>query len=589
MALPKLGCRLVILLAVSTIAWSPSALAASLPPTASDNGMVVAAQRLAAEVGAAILRQGGNAIDAAVAVGYAEAVVDPCCGNIGGGGFLTAHLADGRDVFLNFREMAPAAASRDMYLDPGGNAVRGASLYGWKAVAVAGTVMGLDIALAKYGTLPRAVIMAPAIRLARDGFTLTGADADTLARGASLLRKDVTAARQFLHADGMPYRSGETLRQPELAATLQSIAEQGPDAFYRGHIPQVVEAAARNGGGIITAADFAAYHVGETAPLRCTYRGHVMLSAPPPSSGGTTLCEILNILEGYDLRAMGFHAAASAHVMAEAMRLAYFDRNTWLGDPDFVDNPLNRLLSKDYATRLRGQITDRATASAELGPAPSPEAEKPQTTHYSVVDRDRNAVAVTYTINGAFGAGVVAGGTGFLLNDEMDDFTTRPQTSNLFGLVQGPANAIVPGKRPLSSMAPTIVLKDGRLRMVVGSPGGSRIITTVLETVLNMLDHDMTAQEAVDAPRLHLQWLPDVLYAERFALSPDTRAALTRMGHRIEEQAPWGAAELIAVNSELASRTASLGPDSLGDHRNAGDVLLGAADARRPAGAAVAP
>jgi gamma-glutamyltranspeptidase/glutathione hydrolase len=554
------------------------------PPavTASTAGMVVSSQHLASEAGAAILRQGGNAIDAAVAVGYAEAVVNPCCGNLGGGGFLTAHLADGRDIFINFRETAPAAATRDMYLNDAGQPVRGASLFGWKAVAVPGTVMGLDTALAKYGSLPRDVVMAPAIRLARDGFVLTDGDADILARGVRLLRNDPDAARQFLHPDGTPYRAGETLRQPNLAATLQSIADQGTAAFYQGTIPTAVEAASRAGGGIITASDFAAYHTTESPPVTCTYRGFVIVSAPPPSSGGTTMCEILNILEGYDLHALGFHTPAAAHVMAEAMRLAYFDRNHLLGDPAFVENPVGHLLSKDYAASLRARITDGATPSADLGANAPSAAEKPQTTHYSVMDHAGNAVSVTYTINGNFGAGVVAGDTGFLLNDEMDDFTVKPGAANMFGLVQGEANAIAPGKRPLSSMAPTVVLKDGQVRMVVGSPGGSRIITIVLEAILNVIDYDMAPQQAVDAPRLHLQWLPDVLYAERGALSPDTQAALTAMGYRIEEQSTWGAAEMITTMAAPGSRSSAAG-------ENAAVLLFGANDVRRPAGAAVAP
>jgi gamma-glutamyltranspeptidase / glutathione hydrolase len=550
--------------------------------------MVVSAQRLAAEAGVSILRQGGNAIDAAVAVGYAEAVVNPCCGNIGGGGFLTAHLADGRSVFINFRETAPAAATRDMYLDASGNPVRGASLFGWKSVAVPGTVLGLDTALQRYGSLPRGVVMVPAIRLADEGFVLTDGDADILARGTRLLRQDPSAARQFLHADGTPHRAGETLRQPELAATLRAIAGQGPPAFYTGDVPRAVEAAAKARGGIITAADFAAYRVTEGAPLSCSYRGYTILSAPPPSSGGATICEILNILEGYDLRGMGFHGATAVHVMAEAMRLAFFDRNRFLGDPAFIDNPLGRLLAKDYAAGLRARIADRATPSADLGSVTTATDEKPQTTHYSVVDKARNAVAVTYTINGGFGAGVIAGETGFLLNDEMDDFTVKPGAPNLFGLVQGEANAITPGKRPLSSMAPTIVLKDGRLRMVVGSPGGSRIISIVAETILNMVDHDMTPQEAVDAPRIHMQWLPDVLYVERQALSPDTRALLAAQGYRIEEQSPWGAVALVAAGVSAPAADAQ-GVDFVAGHSHADGALFGAGDPRRPAGAALAP
>ncbi len=561
--------------------------AASPPAVESSRFMVVAAQHLAAEAGAAILRQGGNAIDAAVAAGYAEAVVDPCCGNIGGGGFLTAHLADGRDVFLNFRETAPAAATAAMYLDPGGTVIPHASLDGWRAVAVSGTVLGLETALARWGHLPRAVVMAPAIALARDGFVLTRWDTDIIAHAAPRLRQNPDVARIFLHPDGTPPEPGERLVQPALAATLAAIAERGADAFYQGSIPQAVEAASRAGGGIITAADFAAYTVTEAAPLACPYRGVTVLSAPPPSSGGATLCEVLGVLQGYDLTGLGFHSAASIHVITEALRHAFLDRNTLLGDPAFVDNPLQRLLSPQYAAQLRAAIGPRATPSAELAPGTAPH-EKPETTHFSVIDPAGNAVAVTYTINGSFGAGVMAGDTGFLLNDEMDDFTIKPGVANLFGLVQGAANAIAPGKRPLSSMAPTIVLRDGRVAAVLGSPGGSRIISITLETLLNLLDYHMPPQEAADAPRFHHQWLPDTLAVEPFALSADTRERLQEMGYRIAEQAPWGAMELIAVGpAERRAGPASPGPDqAVGGGMQPG-LLYGAHDSRRPAGAAI--
>jgi gamma-glutamyltranspeptidase/glutathione hydrolase len=527
--------------------------------------MVVSAHHLASEAGAQILRAGGNAIDAAVAIGYAEAVVNPCCGNIGGGGFLTAHLADGRDIFLNFRETAPAAATADMYLDPSGNVIPGASVAGWRSVAVPGTVLGLDTALARYGTLPRAAVMAPAIRLARDGFVLAKPDTDALDSG--LLNADPQAAAIFRRADGSALRPGDTLVQPALADTLAAIAADGPAAFYRGRIPAAVEAASRAAGGLLTAADFAAYRVTEEPPIRCSYRGYDIVSAAPPSSGGVTLCEILNVLSGYDLHGMGFHTPASVHVMAEAMRHAYLDRNTLLGDPAFVKNPLDYLLSQDHAAAIRERIGERATPSSNLAPGTAPH-EKPETTHYSVMDAAGNAAAVTYTINGGFGAGVMAPGAGFLLNDEMDDFTLKPGVPNMFGLVQGEANAIAPGKRPLSSMTPTIVLRDGHVAMVDGSPGGSRIITIVLETLLNVIDHGMTPADAVAAPRLHLQWLPDVLFAEDGALSPDTADLLRWMGYTIVKQPPWGASELIVA-----------GP---------GKKLVGASDPRRPAGAAAA-
>ena len=534
-----------------------------------------------------MLRQGGNAIDAAVATGYALAVVDPCCGNIGGGGFLVAHLADGRDIFLNFRETAPAGATRDMYLDAQGKPQRDASLHGWRAVAVPGTVAGLDAALSQYGSLPRATVMAPAIRLAREGFVVGEADAAILARAAPLLRRQANVAAIFLRADGTPREPGERLTQPDLAATLQAIADAGPDAFYRGGIPLAVEAAARTGGGVISADDFAHYQTTRSAPLSCTYRGYVVLSAPPPSSGGVTLCEILHVLEGYDLHALGFHSARAVQLMTEAMRHAYLDRNTWLGDPAFVDNPLNWLLSADHAKAIRAAIGTGATPSATLA-AGTPPHERPETTHYSVLDAAGNAVAVTYTINGGFGAGVIAGDTGFLLNDEMDDFTVKPGTPNLFGLVQGETNAIAPGKRPLSSMAPTIVLRDGRVFLVVGSPGGGRIISIVLQVLLNVIDHGMAPQQAVDAPRLHHQWLPDVLFAEPFALSPDTAALLRNMGYTIREQSPWGAAELIEVGPAAShDGTASSGNDAgVAGILRAGEAY-GASDWRRAAGAAV--
>lgn len=570
---------------------SPPAWAASGPAVEAENGMVVSSQRLASQVGADILKAGGNAVDAAVAVAYAEAVVNPCCGNLGGGGFLVLHSADGRSRFVNFRETAPAAATRDMYLDAAGNVVKGASLRGWKAVGVPGTVLGLNTALAAYGTLPLARVMAPAIALARDGFVLTRGDTDILESGTKLFAGQPNVARIFLRPDGSPWRPEDRLVQADLARTLQAIAEHGADAFYRGAIPEAVEAASRAGGGLLTASDFAAYTVTQSEPLTCRYRGATILSAPPPSSGGTTLCEILNILDGYDLRAAGFNSARTVHLMVEAMRRAYADRNLLLGDPAFVENPVDRLLSPAYAETLRASIRpDRATPSAEIRPDPGPETrERPETTHISVMDRAGNAVALTYTINGYFGAGVIAGDTGFFLNDEMDDFTVKTGVPNLFGLVQGTRNAIQPGKRPLSSMAPTIVLRDGQVAMVAGSPGGSRIITINAQTLINMLDFGMEPQEAVDAPRIHHQWLPDTIYAEPFALSADTQGLLRGMGHTIVEQKPWGAQELIAVRAAapVLPEAASSGNDASRTERMRPGLLYGANDNRRPAGAAV--
>lgn len=568
------------------------ARAASAPAVEGENGMVVSSQALASRIGADILAAGGNAVDAAVAVAFAEAVVNPCCGNLGGGGFLLVHTAEGSSHFVNFREKAPAAASRDMYLDASGRVVEGSTLRGWKAAGVPGTVLGLATALSRYGTLPLARVMAPAIALARDGFVLTRGDTDILETGTEKFARDPAVARIFLRPDGTPFRPGDRMVQADLARTLQAIAEGGPEAFYRGEIPRGVEAASSAGGGILTAKDFSGYTVTDDPPLSCPYRGATILSAPPPSSGGTTLCEMLTILDGYDIAASGFNSARTVHLMVEAMRRAYADRNATLGDPAFVANPVERLISPDYARSLREGINlEKATPSVQVRPDPSLLAprEKPETTHISVLDRNGTAASLTYTINGYFGSGAMAPGTGFFLNNEMDDFTVKVGVPNLFGLVQGTANAIAPGKRPLSSMAPTIVLRDGKPVMVVGSPGGSRIITINAQVIMNMLDHGMQPQEAVDAPRIHHQWLPDTIYAEPFALSADTLAILKGMGHAVSVQKPWGAQELIAVKGAgpTEPETASSGNDASRTQGMRPGLLYGANDNRRPAGAAV--
>ena len=576
-------------LVLVTLGSAMLAQAASQPAVEAQHGMVVSSQRYASEVGARILQEGGNAVDAAVAVGYALAVVNPCCGNIGGGGFMTIHLADGRNTFINFREIAPAAATERMYLDVQGNPIKDLSLYGYLAAGVPGTVMGLDRALAEYGRLPRSKVMAPAIKLARGGFILNRGDTDILDTKVDRLSKDPVAAKIFLRPDGKPFQPGDRLVQKDLASTLELIAKQGPDAFYKGTIAKAVEQASKANGGILTAKDFANYTVTEGPPLTCSYRGYALISSPPPSSGGTTICEILNILEGYDMRAMGFRSAQSVHLMVEAMRHAFLDRNTYLGDPAFVKNPLDRLLSKDYATAIRAKIDpEKATPSKAVQPGIEPH-EKTETTHYSVVDAEGNAVSVTYTINDSFGSTVVAPGTGFLLNNEMDDFTVKPGVPNLFGLVQGKANSIAPGKRPLSSMSPTLVTKDGKTFLVVGSPGGSRIITITLETIMNLLDYGMAPQEAVDAPRIHHQWLPDEVFYEPYGLSPDTMKILEGMGYKLTEQAPWGAAELVEMGTIGASvqGSRSLGAGAGVSGKVRAGFIYGANDNRRPAGAAV--
>jgi gamma-glutamyltranspeptidase/glutathione hydrolase len=549
--------------------------------------MVVSAQHLASDAGVAVLAAGGNAVDAAVAVGYEEAVTNPCCGNIGGGGFMVVRLKTGREIFINFRETAAHAATQRMFLAADGNPVPRASLDGYRAAAVPGTVLGLETARQRYGTLSRARLMAPAIKLAREGFILTRGDTDIIDAGAERMRRDPEARKVFFHPDGSPLRPGDRLKQPDLARTLEIISREGPDAFYKGQIAEKIAAGMSAGGGLITKEDLRDYTVTESDPLSCDYRGYQIVSSPPPSSGGAALCETLEILSGYDLKSMGFHSAAATHYMVEALRHAYMDRNTYLGDPAFVKNPLERLLSQSYAAAIRAKIDPvHPTPSTEVRPGAEPH-EKLETTHYSIVDGEGNAVSVTYTINGLFGAGVIAPGTGFFLNNEMDDFTVKEGVPNLFSLVQGEANFIAPGKRPLSSMAPTMVMKDGHVVMVLGSPGGSRIISIVLQVILNMIDYGMQPQEAVDAPRIHHQWLPDAIFAEPFALSPDTARLLQASGYRIIDQSPWGAAELIALPPAVTGQgPASSGNDSARGGRMRPGFIYGANDDRRPAGLA---
>jgi gamma-glutamyltranspeptidase/glutathione hydrolase len=476
-----------------------------------------------------------------------------------------------------------------MYLDAKGDAVAERSQRGYLAAGVPGSPLGLDTALREFGTMSRQQVIAPAIALARDGFVLGQGDVDILDTSTADFAEEPNAAAIFLK-DGKPYRAGDRLVQRQLAATLELLAKDGPDAFYRGPIAASIVAASQAKGGLFAAADFAQYTVEEAPPIRCSYRGFDIVSAPPPSSGGVTICEILTILEAYPMKDLGFHSARGVHLMVEAMRHAFVDRNNTLGDPDFVKNPIDTLLSEGHAAAIRATIeAARATPSGavKLGVPPH---EGTETTHFSVVDKAGNAVAVTTTINRFFGAKVIAGDTGFFLNDEMDDFTAKPGVPNFYGLVQGAANAIKPGKRPLSSLAPTIVTRDGRVFMVLGSPGGSRIISIVAEAIMNVVDYGMTISEAVDAPRLHHQWLPDTIYAEPFALSPDTEAALAEMGYTVTEQKPWGAAESILVGPQAPATSTTIG--SGGDDSTHGGAIkpgmrYGANDERRPAGAAV--
>ncbi len=570
--------RMLLLSAVTLVVVAtagPVAASAGGQVDHSDRGMVVTSQHYATDVGAAVLRRGGNAIDAAVAVGYALAVVHPCCGNIGGGGFMMIHTVKGTDTFIDFRERAPLAASADMYLDADGKVDVKKSVDGYLSVGVPGSVAGLEYARRHYGTMARAPLLAPSIRLARDGFILEPQDVGLLGEHTAQFQADPPAARMFLNA-GRPYALGERFSQPDLARTLGVISSGGETAFYRGAIARDIVAASKSNGGLLTMADFADYTVEERAPVACVYRGLTILLPPPPSSGGVTICEMFGILSGFDKAQLRPGTASGVHLWTEASRRAYFDRNKSLGDPDFVADPTARLLARAYLSKLRATVSlDRATPSASLGDVGEPP-ENHQTTHYSVVDRWGNAVAVTYTINDGFGAKVVAGRTGVLLNDEMDDFTAKPGSPNAYGLIQGKANAIAPGKRPLSSMAPAIVLDRGQVKWVLGAPGGARIITTVAQVILNMIDGGMTAEAAVNAPRWHHQWLPDTIGLEAGALSVDQRAKLTAMGHTVQAMDDWkseNAVELIAV----------------GRGADGGLTLEGVNDRRAPSGSAKGP
>ncbi|HTT13180.1 MAG TPA: gamma-glutamyltransferase [Burkholderiaceae bacterium] len=548
--------------------------AASKAPVGAEHGMVVSAQHLATNVGVEVLRKGGNAVDAAVAVGYALAVVYPAAGNLGGGGFMTIQLADGRRTFLDFREKAPLAATANMYLDANGNVIKNLSLKGHLAVGVPGSVAGLEYAREKYGTRSRGELIAPAIGFAERGFVLDQGDVDLLATATEDFRDDPPSAAIFLNK-GAPFKAGDRLVQRDLAATLRQIAQHGLDGFYKGPVATAIAAASAAGKGIITKEDLAQYNVREFTPVECDYRGFHVVSAPPPSSGGVIVCEILNILEGYPLKELGFRSAQAVHYQIEAMRHAYVDRNSYLGDPEFVNNPLARLLDKHYAEQIRAVIDPaKAGVSAELKPGVPPH-EGINTTHYSIVDTYGNAVAVTYTLNEWFGARVTAARTGVLLNDEMDDFTIKLGVPNLFGLVQGQANAIAPRKRPLSSMSPTIVSRDGKPVLVVGTPGGSRIITGVVLAIVNVIDYGMTIQEAVDAPRFHQQWLPETTGLENFALSPDTQKILKDMGHKFSTILPPGHLAAILVGAP------ALGAKPRGNNR-----YYGANDPRRDTGLA---
>ena len=562
----------LILLLLTILALASSAFAATRPVHA-QHAMVVSVHELASQAGVEILQAGGNAVDAAVATGFALAVVHSPAGNIGGGGFMLIRMADGKAHFLDYREKAPAAATRDMYLDAQGNVIEGASEYGYKAIGVPGSVAGMVTAEKKFGKLTLKQVIAPAIKLARDGFTLTWDEAHDL--HDSYLAKFPESRRVF-QRNGDYFKSGEVFRQPDLARTLERIAEN-PDDFYHGALARELAAAMQKGGGLITVEDLAHYEVKEREPVHGSYRGYDVISAPPPSSGGTVLIESLNILEGYDLAKMQSRSAQSIHFTVEGFRRAFFDRAEFMGDPDFSKIPVAQLLDKRYAAAWRESIDpEHASASQELKrpaifseleqyaqahPPEVPRRESNHTTHYSVVDAEGNAVSMTITINDWFGSRVTADGLGFLLNDEMDDFSSKPGVPNADGLIQGKANEIGPGKRPLSSMTPTIVVHNGKTVMVLGTPGSSKIITTVANVLMGVVDYGMNLQEAVNAPRFHNQWLPDVVNVEKW-FSPDTVNTLGKMGYKVQvglhdgqDVSPyWSDAECIAIDEKTGER-----------------------------------
>ncbi|HCA3618067.1 TPA: gamma-glutamyltransferase [Salmonella enterica subsp. diarizonae serovar 61:i:z] len=519
-------------------------------PVRATQGMVASVDVMATQVGVDILKQGGNAVDAAVAVGYALAVTHPQAGNLGGGGFMLLRTKDGATTAIDFREMAPAGATRDMFLDEQGNPDSKKSLTSPLASGTPGTVAGLSLALEKYGSLPLNSVVRPAIKLAQEGFIVNDALADDLKTYGSEVLPHHENSKAIFWKDGELLKKGDKLVQQDLANSLTMIAENGPDAFYKGEIARQIAQQMQQNGGLITTDDLAAYQAVERTPVSGEYRGYQIFSMPPPSSGGIHIVQILNILENFDMNKYGFGSADAIQIMAEAEKYAYVDRSEYLGDPDFVNVPWQALTSKTYAKSIAGQIDiNKAKPSSEIRPGKLAPYESDQTTHFSVVDKDGNAVAVTYTLNTTFGTGIVAGNTGILLNNQMDDFSAKPGVPNVYGLVGGEANAVGPKKRPLSSMSPTIVVKDGKTWLVTGSPGGSRIITTVLQMVVNTIDFGMNVAEATNAPRFHHQWLPDELRVEK-GFSPDTLKLLEQKGQKVALKEAMGSTQSIMVGPD---------------------------------------
>ena len=560
--------RIYLILCSLYVLLAALAAAAPLRPTHAPHAIVTSVHELASRAGIEMLRAGGNAVDAAVATGFALAVVHPQAGNLGGGGFLLLRLANGKTHFIDFREKAPAAATENMYLDAQGNVIpdssKDSSVVGYKSAGVPGTVAGLVYAEKQYGKLSIEKVIAPAIKLARDGFPLAYEDVQDL-KDDEYLAQFPESKRIFLR-DGNYYQPGEIFKQPELARTLERLAKD-PDEFYHGAMARELAADIHQAGGLISAADLAAYEVKEREPVRGTYRGYDIIGAPPPSSGGVALIEVLNILEGFDLAKLGNRSAAVIHLTSEAFRRAFYDRTDFMGDPDFAQVPVAQLIDKRYAAAWRDSIDlNHASVSKDLKrpsifnelervakSRPTALREPQNTTHYSVVDAEGNAVAVTTTLNDSFGSRITIKGLGFLLNDEMDDFAAKQGVPNAYGLIQGPANAIGPGKRPLSAMTPTIVLKDGKLFLVLGSPGGPTIITTVANILLGVVDFSLDIQEAVNAPRFHNQWLPDEILVED-RLSPDTMNVLRSKGHKLNVEHFWGDGECIMIDPKSGER-----------------------------------
>lgn len=534
-------------------------------PVRARHGMVASTNEVASRVGVEIMKRGGNAVDAAIAVAFALAVTHPAAGNLGGGGFMMIRLKDGRTTAIDYREMAPAAAHRDVYLDKNGNLIKGegGSLVGYRAAGVPGTVRGMELALEKYGSgkLTWAQLVEPARRLAANGFTVTYSLARSLSSSGEYLSQYAETKRIYLKG-GVFYKEGELFRQPELAATFARLQRSGPNEFYEGETARLIVADMKRNNGLMTMEDLRGYVAKERAPLRGTYRGHEIISMPPPSSGGAVLIEMLNILEGFDLQKMEASSSDRYHLMAEAMRRAFADRAEYMGDSDFVKVPVSGLIDKSYAATLRATInTDRASTSAEVRAGRPAGYESDETTHFTVVDGDGNAVSNTYTLNNSYGSAAVAKGTGVMLNDEMDDFAAKPGTPNMYGLIQGERNAVAPKKRPLSAMTPTIVLrKDGGLWFTVGSPGGPTIINTVLCIISNVIDYEMNIQQAIDFPRIHHQWLPDELVGEPFGLSGDTQRALTSRGHTLAKLRYLGDAEGIMIEEKTGTRLGATDP-----------------------------